>query len=68
MATNATTAEQRLLLKPAQAAAMLAISERQLWQHTEPRGSIPPVRIGKCCRYSTEALRQFIAQQEGSHD
>jgi hypothetical protein len=54
------TDEQPLLLKPRPAATTLDISERQLWQHTAPRGPIPCVRIGSCVRYSPEALRAFI--------
>lgn len=64
MATNATTAEQRLLLKPSRAAEVLGISDRQLWAHTQPRGPIPAIRIGACVRYSVQALQQFIAEQE----
>lgn len=66
MAANAKqTPEQRLLLKPKAAAETLGdISERQLWAQTFPRGRIPCVRIGKCVRYSPEALQRFIESQE----
>ena len=61
---SAKAEEQRLLLRPREAAERLSISERQLWQHTEPRGSIPAARIGGCVRYSPEALQSFIAGQQ----
>ena len=61
MAIQAKTDEQRLLLRPRQAAPSLGISERQLWANTQPRGPIPCVRIGKCVRYSPEALKDYIA-------
>ncbi len=56
---HAETTEDRLLLKPREAAARLTISERQLWAKTKPRGPIPCVRIGGCVRYSADALRVF---------
>lgn len=62
MAT-ANTDEQRLLLRPREAAELLSVSERQLWQHTAPRGPIPATRIGSCVRYSREALQAYIRQQ-----
>lgn len=65
MAT-ANTDEQRLLLKAREAAKLLNVSERQLWQHTSPRGSIPVTRIGNCVRYSWDALQAYIRQQEST--
>ena len=58
------TEGQRLLLKSQGAAAVLDISDRQLWAQTQPRGPIPCVRIGNSVRYSPEALQAFIAQQQ----
>ena len=63
MASNTKNDEQRMLLKPREAAASLNISERQLWAHTEPRGPIPCVRIGSSVRYSPQALQAYISQQ-----
>jgi hypothetical protein len=63
MASKAPNHEQRILLKPREAAASLNISERQLWTHTEPRGPIPCVRIGSSVRYSPDALQAYIRQQ-----
>ena len=60
--------EVRLLLKPCEAAAQLSISERQLWQHSQPRGPIPCTRIGKCVRYSPESLQSYIDSEQASKD
>lgn len=65
MAAPAKTDEQRLLLKPREAAVRLSISERQLWAHSQPRGPIPATRIGNSVRYSPEALAAYIRQQSG---
>jgi DNA-binding transcriptional regulator YdaS (Cro superfamily) len=56
--------EQRLLFRAKEAAKLLSVSERQLWQQTSPRGPIPATRIGNCVRYSRKALQSFIDQQE----
>ena len=64
MASQANPDEQRILLRPREAAVRLAISERQLWNFTHPRGPIPVIRIGNCVRYSSEALKAFGAWQE----
>ncbi|MBL9150006.1 MAG: helix-turn-helix domain-containing protein [Phycisphaerae bacterium] len=50
--------EQPLLLKPRDAARLLAISERKLWQLTNCR-EIPAVRIGRAVRYSLAELRAW---------
>jgi hypothetical protein len=65
MATANSTDEQRLLLRPREAAARLSISERQLWAQTQPRGPIPATRIGNCVRYSPERLKVFLQAEEG---
>ena len=64
MAPTAKPDEQRILLRPREAAVRLAISERQLWNFTQPRGPIPVIRIGSCVRYSTEALKAFGEGQD----
>lgn len=58
------TNDDRSLLKPREAARRLSISERQLWEHTHPRGPIRCVRIGGCVRYSPNALQAYIDNQE----
>ncbi len=47
------------LLKPAEAARSLAISERKLWGLTKC-GEIPCVRIGRSVRYDPRDLASWI--------
>lgn len=50
----------KLLLPARDAARVLSISERALWSLTQPRGSIPIVKIGsRGVRYAVSALRAF---------
>ena len=35
-------------------------------EHTAPRGSLMPVRIGARCLYSLDVLREWIASQTTS--
>ena len=58
-----TAGQERVLLKPREAASTLGISERQLWTHTSPRGAVPCVKIGGCVRYSPVALQAYIDGQ-----
>jgi excisionase family DNA binding protein len=53
-----------LLLEPREAARMLRISERTLNTYTM-NGTLPVTRIGRSVRYSPDALRAWIAKQEG---
>ncbi len=65
MAATAKTDEQRrILLKPRQAAQVCNTSERWLWQHSQPRGPIPCLRIGGLVRYCPEALKRFCESQQ----
>lgn len=50
---------ERLLLRPKEAAKLLAVSDRTLWSLTAG-GKIPYVRIGKLVRYSREAIEEWI--------
>ena len=53
-----------LLLTAREAAELLNVSEKTLWNHTHPRGNgIPAVRFGKTLRYSRAALEAWIGQQ-----
>ncbi len=47
------------LLKPKEAAAQLAISERTLYSLTK-EGKLPAVRLGRSVRYDIEDLADFI--------
>jgi excisionase family DNA binding protein len=50
----------RALLKRREAAALLAIGERKLWELTN-RGEVPHVRIGRSVRYSVDDLLAYVA-------
>ena len=52
------------LLKPRDAAATLAISERSLWDLTN-RGDLPSVHIGRSVRYDPADLAAWIERQKG---
>jgi len=53
-----------LLTKVPEAAKALSISERKLWDLSEPRGPIPVVRIGRAVRYDRRDLRAWIDRQK----
>lgn len=52
-----------LLLKPDEAAEVLAISPRKLWGLTASR-EIPHIRIGRCVRYAIDDLQRWINDQK----
>jgi excisionase family DNA binding protein len=63
-AMRATADPPTLLLTVRDAAKALAISEKTLWTLTEPRGTIPAIRVGeRSLRYSVRALEEWIAAQ-----
>lgn len=51
---------ERLLVTAKEAAVLLAISERTLWQLTSD-GDVPAIRLGRSVRYDLADLRAFIA-------
>jgi len=51
-----------LLLRPAEAARLLAISPRKLWELTNAR-ELPVLRIGRALRYPTGELRAWVAER-----
>lgn len=57
---TSTTTTPKLLLKPREAAASLAVSEKTLWTWTKA-GRIPCVRLGASVRYSVAQLEAWIA-------
>lgn len=59
MNTPHNPAAERLLLKPDEAAAALAVSPRCLWGLTKA-GDLPAVRIGRAVRYDLADLRAWI--------
>lgn len=63
---HATSVSDRLLLSAPEAARTLSICSKSLWNHTQPRGTIPSVTIGTRRLYSVDDLRRWIdAQKEG---
>jgi len=66
MANNPTTkpsAPTPLALRPKDAAAALGIGQRKLWELSQPRGSIPCVRVGVCVLYPYALLQAWLADQ-----
>ena len=59
---QAASSAEPLLLRPAEAARLLAISPRKLWELTNAR-EVPSIRIGRALRYPTEDLRSWIAER-----
>ncbi len=60
----------RLALRPREAAKVIGISMRALWQWTTPRGPIPCIRVGNGKRqavlYPVDALQAWLRQQQGN--
>jgi excisionase family DNA binding protein len=56
--------EHRLLVSPREAARVLAISERTLWQLTHD-GAVRCVRIGRAVRYDPRDLAEYISRLRG---
>ena len=52
-----------LLVRPREAARLLAISERSLWAYTQA-GEIPCIRIGRSVRYCLADLAAWIASRK----
>lgn len=51
------------LLRPRQAAEMLAISERTVWELTN-RGDLPCIRLGRSVRYDPADLADWIERKK----
>ncbi len=58
--TRSETRLEPMLLTCRQAAELLSISERTLWQLTKD-GKIPVVKVGRSVRYDPADLRAWIA-------
>jgi predicted DNA-binding transcriptional regulator AlpA len=57
--------ENKLLVRSRDAAKMLAISEKTLWNMSQPRGPLPVIRVGRAgVRYSLRALEAWIGMAE----
>jgi len=59
MRDGPTTNTDQILVDAKQASAMLAISERTLWQHSNT-GAIPRVRVGRAVRYRPSDLHAWV--------
>lgn len=53
-----------LLLRPIEAARLLALSPRKLWELTSTK-EIPSVRIGRSIRYVREELKTWVESRRG---
>ena len=51
-----------LLVDLPTAAKLLSVCDKTLWSMTQPRGTVPAVRIGRSVRYSPAALQAWIEQ------
>lgn len=57
-------ATPQLLVGVDEAARLLGVSRKTLWNHTAPRGDrIPAVKFGRVVRYSPAELELWIAQR-----
>ena len=61
--SNTTDTNGTLLLKTPQAAKLLGISPRKLWELANC-GEIPSLRIGRCLRFRKKSLEEWIEKQE----
>ncbi|MEW6744682.1 MAG: helix-turn-helix domain-containing protein [Planctomycetota bacterium] len=59
---NGRPAVEPLLVRPAEAAMLLGIGKRKLWELTNAR-VIPYVRVGRPLRYSPAALRAWVERE-----
>ena len=57
------TSPSKFLLTAPEAARALSISEKTLWSHSAPRGTIPVVRIGARVLYAPRDLEAWIASR-----
>lgn len=51
-----------------EAAKLLSISERTLFERTQPRGPIKPFRLGRRVLYRVADLERFIESNSGVND
>ena len=59
------TPDKPLLLRPRDAARMLALSERTLWSLTQA-GLLPCVRVGKAVRYDPADLAEWVQKAKAA--
>jgi excisionase family DNA binding protein len=61
-ATTEAALTEPLAVDAKEAARLLGISPRKLWELTN-RGLVPCVRFGRSLRYPMELLREFVREQ-----
>jgi len=59
---TSTGPDDRLALRPREAARLLSVSERTLFTWTKS-GVIPHARVGRTILYSTDGLRNWLAER-----
>ena len=57
-----------LALSPRDAARALSLSEKGLWNLTQPRGPIPAAKIGRLVRYDIRDLIAFLDRMKSTND
>lgn len=65
MNTTTTTTDRPMLLRPKDAAKMLALSERTLFALTRA-GLLPCVRVGKSVRYDPADLAEWVQKAKAA--
>ena len=60
---NSDSYQDKVLLRPTEAARILAVSERKLWSMTFEDRLIPYVRCGRLVRYPVDSLKSWVASQ-----
>ena len=55
----------KLLLSAREAAQAMGVCEKTLWNFSQPRGTIPSLKIGARTMYDPSDLRAWIDQQKG---
>ncbi|BBO33645.1 helix-turn-helix domain-containing protein [Lacipirellula parvula] len=66
MSSAVSSESPQLLTTPREAAELLRISEKALWNLTVPRGDLQCVRLGRSVRYSLATLRKYVEQQQNA--
>ncbi len=56
---------EKLLISAQEAAKSLSVCPKTLWNFTQPRGSIPCIKIGSRVVYSPSDLQEWISKQKG---
>lgn len=57
-----TTQHESLAVRPREAANLLGVSLRTLWEWTAPRGTLPAIKIGRAVLYRRVDLEHWLAQ------